>query len=711
MGMFDWLIVGGLLLVLVGVAVFSQRYVRSVADFLAANRCAGRYLITVCSGMAALCATTIIASFEGVYIGGLTNTWWNLGYGLIVSIMLISGWIIYRFRQTRALTLAQFLEIRYSRKFRIFAGIICWIAGIVNFGIFPAVCARFFMSAFQIPPDAMLYGVSVYALFLIILIAIPAVFALFGGQVTVMVTDFVQGIFCNLMMIVLVVASLLIIGFQSVDKTLLTGISRENQSLVMAKAEQIRAGTPVDEIGIDKKNPKAAVLTDALRFSVAQGGGTPEEITAAAAEYYRENDSMIHPMKIKKKQDLNIWFYLMSFWLVFYGGRIWQGSQGYNAAALTPHEARMGNVLSPLRIMIQTAFCVVLPICALAFFNSDAVPAPVSDYLAKLNNPHLQRQMSTPMAMMAFLPAGLKGCFIALMLAALISTYDSYLHSWGSIFIQDVFMPFYKKPLQQKSHLFLLRLSILFVGVFIFVFSLFFRQTEYIVMFWNITGAIFTGGAGAAVIGGLYWKRGTTGAAWLAMITGSALSVGSIILRQIHAAHPFTNPVLEFISSKNGMILAFWSGLIAFAVYIAVSLLNRKNPFNMDKMLHRGAYAVKEDEHIASALPVRGFKALIGVTDEFTKTDKIIYYCCTGWMLFQTVVFLIGTVYMTVAPVSDRAWLIYWKIHIGIFLTVGFIVTIWFTIGGSMDVVRMYKRLATIQRNEADDGTVTEKES
>ena len=37
-------------------------------------------------------------------------------------IVGISGWVIYRFRETCALTLAQFFEIRYSKKFRIFTG-------------------------------------------------------------------------------------------------------------------------------------------------------------------------------------------------------------------------------------------------------------------------------------------------------------------------------------------------------------------------------------------------------------------------------------------------------------------------------------------------------------------------------------------------------------------------------------------------------------
>lgn len=709
MGMLDWVIVGGLFLLLLITAIYSQRYTRSVADFLAASRCAGRYLITVCGGMAALSATMIIASCEGVFSGGLTNTWWNMGQGLIVSIVLVSGWIVYRYRQTRALTLAQFLEVRYSRKFRIFSGTICWLAGIVNFGIFPSVGARFFMSALQIPSDAAVAGMPVYMLLLLILIAIPMAFTLFGGQITVMVTDFVQGIFCSIMMLVLIIASVCIIGMPAISQTLLDGISRGNKERIEQAAAQVSAGIPVSELSFGEDNPKTPILSDALADAVVQGAQDPEELTAAATAYYQANDSMIHPMKIKGKRDLNIWFYLMSFWLIFYSGRIWQGSQGYNASALTPHEARMGNVLAPLRILPQTVFCIVMPVCALAWFNSEAFASGaggVKEYLIELGNPHLQRQMSTPLAMMQFLPVGLRGSFVALMLAALISTFDSYLHSWGSIFIQDVVMPFRKEPFSQKAHLRLLRISVIFVGLFIFVFSMIFRQTEYIVMFWNITGAIFTGGAGAVVIGGLYWKRGSTAGAWSALITGSTLAVGGILLRQIQATHPFENPVLAFVASKNGMVLAFWSGLIAMAVYAAVSLLSRQEPFNMDKMLHRGKYVVKEDEHNVAEKPVKGLRALIGMNNEFSKGDRVVYIFSVCWMLVQVSVFALGTLYNSIVKVSDASWLVYWKYHVGAFLLLGCLVAVWFTIGGINDVIKMFKRLSTMQRNTEDDGMV-----
>ena len=55
-----------------------------------------------------------------------------------------------------------------------------------------------------------------------------------------------------------------------------------------------------------------------------------------------------------------------------------------------------------------------------------------------------------------------------------------------------------------------LRVAIFGVCLFIFLFSLLFSQQQDILMFFALTGTIYLGWAGSAIIGGLYWKRGTT---------------------------------------------------------------------------------------------------------------------------------------------------------------------------------------------------------
>ncbi|HCD32697.1 MAG TPA: sodium:solute symporter, partial [Phycisphaerales bacterium] len=74
----DWSIVLGFVGALTALAAYTKRYTKSVSDFLAADRCAGRYLLTMSEGMAGLGAASVIANFEKFYKAGFAASWWGL---------------------------------------------------------------------------------------------------------------------------------------------------------------------------------------------------------------------------------------------------------------------------------------------------------------------------------------------------------------------------------------------------------------------------------------------------------------------------------------------------------------------------------------------------------------------------------------------------------------------------------------------------------
>ena len=123
----DWVIV----IIVLGGMIYSvsmtKGLMKSVSDFLSAGRTAGRYVISISSGVAGLGAISIVMFLEMGYVAGFSLSWWGLCQGIILLAITMSGWVIYRFRMTRSLTLAQFFEKRYSRKFRIFAGIVAFL--------------------------------------------------------------------------------------------------------------------------------------------------------------------------------------------------------------------------------------------------------------------------------------------------------------------------------------------------------------------------------------------------------------------------------------------------------------------------------------------------------------------------------------------------------------------------------------------------------
>ena len=117
----DWCIAIIPLIAILGLAVYSGRYIRGVVDFLAAGRVAGRYVISVGDMASGLSVMLLVAMCEQKYQIGYGIDFWAkiiVPAGIIFSL---TGYCTYRWRETKALSFGQFLEMRYNRPFRIFA--------------------------------------------------------------------------------------------------------------------------------------------------------------------------------------------------------------------------------------------------------------------------------------------------------------------------------------------------------------------------------------------------------------------------------------------------------------------------------------------------------------------------------------------------------------------------------------------------------------
>jgi solute:Na+ symporter, SSS family len=640
--MTDLYVIGGMLLFMIYAAYRSRKLSTGVADFLSANRCAGRYLLTVAEGIGGVGAVSILASFQMYYKAGLVASWWGGKLAMPIGmIIMLSGWVIYRFRETRALTLAQFFEIRYSKRFRVFAGSICFLSGIINFGIFPLIAAQFFIRFYALPEEVVLFGLSIstQAAIMFFLLSISLYFTLISGQISVLITDFLQGMFFNLVLFSILIIILVKFGLKEIFEGLL--IAPEGQSKV-------------------------------------------------------------NPYDIGKMKDFSIWFFLLAIWAKFYGRMAWQGTQGYYSSAKSAHEAKMAGVLGQFRAWGFVLALGILPLAAYAVMHLPAhanKAAIVQQALDNIPNEELRSEAVVPLAMTVFLPRIVMSAFAAIMIAALISTWDTYLHSWGSILIQDVIVPLRKKPFTPKQHIRCLRLSIFGVAIFTFIFSMFFAPSVPIQLYFMITGAIWLGGAGIVIIGGLYWKKGSTTAAWAAMIFGSIVPLVSVIFDQIwfrvYDKHFIIGP-------KMGTIV---SSFVAVTLYVLISLFG-KTKFNLDRMLHRGKYSLTEEHAKVKPASKFSLKAMFGYSSEFTKGDKFIYGMVIGKFILFLSLFLIMTFAGLFLNLSDRAWATYHRYFTTFMVSLAGIFAIWITIGGFRDLIYMLKEISTAKRNAADDGTV-----
>jgi len=659
----DWLIVFGLLALLTVCALYTARYTRSVSAFLAANRCGGRYLIGMAFAMAGTGVISLVYWFEIYYEAGFTAYWWSSLTEPALIVIALSGWIVYRFRQTRAMTLAQFFEMRYSRGFRVFAGLVAFLAGIVNFGIYPAVGARFFIALCGLPPGFELAGASVstFVALMVVLLAVSILFTFLGGQIAVMVTDFIQGAFANLVFVILIVY---LLGF-------------------VFRWEQIEQ-----------------VL-----------------LTAPASK------SPIHPMHMSGQADFDLAYFLIAVVIVFYTFNSWQGTSGYNCCAKDAHEAKMAGLLYGWRFRVLLTVTIVVPIAVMTLMNHpdfaeqaaalrsslDGIEAPTAEQRATL-----QGQLRIPHALALLLPPGLLGLVVAAMLALFISTHDTYLHSWGSIFVQDVVLPFRNRPLPPRAHLWLLRGAISGVALFIFLFSIFVKPTQFIAMFFAITGSVFVGGAGSAIIGGLYWKRGSTHGAWAAMCTGMLLSAAGILIKQIDPGAlqrlagdlPWLGgPALFVKNDLTGQELTFIAICCSMGVYVLVSLLGPRQMTDMDALLHRGEHA-PPGESATAPRDARSWLERLGIDREFTRGDRWVAYVSVAWPLLWSLLFLGVTLWNLTTEVPDLWWLRFWRIWIWVFTGGALVVTLWFGVGGLFDLRYLFRHLRSYVPDPRDDGRV-----
>lgn len=698
MGWLDWSIAVMPLFVVVYIGWKAQSYITGVSDFMTAGRVAGRYLIAVADGAAALGLISVINMLEVRYISGLAYDFWGNFSILLGFLLTLSGFIIYRYRETRVMTMSQLFELRYNKSFRIFSGLLAFVAGVINYAIFPAVGGRFIMYYCQMPSSYSIFGMgpidtfgSLMGFFLLIALFL----VLRGGQLTNMVTDCVQGIFgyfCYAMV------AFYMVYYFSADQFF-----------------ESMSARPVMQ-------------------------------------------SFFNPFETGRMADFNVLYVLMGLFGVVYGRMSWQGNQGYSCAGITPHEQKMGAVLGAWRAGFNVIMILLMAFGVYIYMNHPDFAENAAIMRSEISNRiytgasydeiqvtnTLRTQMTVPMVLRQILPVGgMTGIFFAMMMFLMISTDTTYLHSWGSIFIQDVVLPFRKKPFEPKTQLVLLRLAIIGVAIFAWIFSMYFGQVTYIIMFFSITGAIYAGGAGAVIIGGLYWKKGTSAGAWCAFIWGASVAISFLMITQYWGSAIYPTVMKHYPNVMDGfrsfvlwldmMVpiaswdvasmdikfpftgaeMSFVAAVSSASVYIIVSLLTCREDFNLDRMLHRGIYNLEHtvaDDSKPEEKERFSLSKFIGITPEYTRGDRLLSWSVFYWAIFTFSVFMVQLLLALCIPElkgNDVFWQKVWLyFSLPLALVVAVITTIWFSIGGITDLRKMFVRLKDIQRNSADDGRV-----
>ena len=745
MTLLDWIIVVVPVSVVVWFGWYVRRYIVGVSDFLVAGRLCNRYIIASTSFAQQLGLITLIAFVEQYYKTGFALTFWQSLLLPLTMIIALSGFCLYRFRETRALSLGQFLEMRYNRSLRIFACFLRSIAEMMANIIMPALAARFFIIYLDLPLHINIFGWSCPTFMLIVaallFLAISLIYM--GGILSIIVTDTVQGVLCYPLTIVF-------IGF------VLWKFSWPNE---------------IVEVMMDR----------------------------AAGE------SFLDPYDISNLRDFNIFWLLVTVVATFFHTA--SGYTGTQSAAKTPHEAKMSSVLGTWRGAYTTVFFIVIAVGIITVMNhrnfaddakvirtnisraiareliSDKVEQgklmdkiaaiPPARHMTGRDAPFSQKfnpdqvyfdtvqeyfgrdgegssktqqfitifnQQIMAAAMRHMLPEGLAGLFCMMIIIFIISTDTGRIYSASSTLVQDCVVPFYKdaSSLSPARHILLIRLISIGVGVFFFCGSFFMSQLDYINLFISIMYGMWLGGCGPMIIFGFYSRFGTSAGAWASLLTGMSFSIGGALIQQNWAnniypwleslgliepvgnllstlSSPF-NPYIVWEMNRlkfpiNSFEIYFMAMIVSLLVYILVSLLTFRKPFNLDRLLHRGKYAVFGEVHPQMKWDVKSlYSRIIGITPEYTFWDKVI-----AWSVFSytfvykfLIAFVLVVIYNAISPWPMEWWGHYFLIVSLIVPCIAAAVTcVWFGTGSCIDMVKLFRDLKNRVANPLDNGMVS----
>ena len=752
MSLLDWLIVLIPVSFILYMGHHSRKYIRGVSDFLSAGRVCGRYLICVADMTNALSILALVQYVEIHYRTGFSLTFWQMLTTPVTIFMGLTGFCFYRFRETKAMSLGQFLEMRYSRSLRIFAAALRSISEMLTNMIMPAIAARFFIYFLDLPYHVNVCGVQVPTFMLVTMLVLTIAISIIcmGGTLALVITDSIQGMFCYPLLVLFAVFALCKFSW--------------NNEIVPVMLDRV-AG-----------------------------------------------ESFMNPFDIHNMRDFNIFHTVTGLLALVVNRAIWVGA-GNSTAAKTAHEQKMASILGAWRGALSHIFYLVIALTIIVVLNhknyatqakeirddiatrvagdickdpavrdkvisaTTAIPPQrhevdmdsirrgeqpknaLSDkknldttYLtaARAAMPEgpegkalfkqfrtLFKQMMMAMTMRHLLPHGLLGFFCLLLVLAMISTDDTRIYSAAITLSQDVILPLIKKEITPKQHMWMLRGVAICVGIFFFIGSFFMSQLDYISLYVSIMISIWAGGAGAVMVFGLYSRFGTTAGAFTSLFTGILIGGGGMLVKRNWADHiyPFLdkmhwaeplgsflervsrpfNPYVEWHMTPidfpiNSYEITFIAIVCSMSLYCIVSKLTCKEPFNLERMLHRGKYAIDGENKQTMKWTLKNvFSKIIGITPAYTKGDRVIAYALFSYSFIYRfcILFLAVLVWNTFSRWKPLWWSNYFFVTLLLVpCTVAAITAVWYGIGGFLNLLQLFRDLKLRVVNPLDNGRV-----
>ncbi|HID78039.1 MAG TPA: sodium:solute symporter family protein [Planctomycetaceae bacterium] len=208
------------------------------------------------------------------------------------------------------------------------------------------------------------------------------------------------------------------------------------------------------------------------------------------------------------------------------GCAVWPTSVARALAAESPQTVKRQFTFGAVSYLIRWLIPQFWGICAFVFIMTHDAQLKGLFFPETAGVEPFDARYAMPIFLGRILPPVLLGVISAGMVAAFMSTHDSYLLCWSTVLTQDVVAPMFGGHLSTRARILLSRTLIVVIGLYVLWWGLFYRGTEDVWDYMAVTGAIYFTGAFAVLAGGLYWKRASSTGAVLALLAGCTALLG-----------------------------------------------------------------------------------------------------------------------------------------------------------------------------------------
>lgn len=177
-----------------------------------------------------------------------------------------------------------------------------------------------------------------------------------------------------------------------------------------------------------------------------------------------------------------------------------------------------------------------------------------------------------PVFMGRLLPPVMVGLIAAAMIAAFMSTHDSYFLCWSSVITQDIIAPLRGGDLSAEARVKITRIVIVLIGGYVLYWGMFYEGGEDIWDYMAVSGGIFFTGAFVVLVLGIYWKGASTFGALLGLLSGFLMLFGLAPVQKA-VGLTYVNAAGEVIESLSSAQLGLMVIAIAFVTMIVGSLI------------------------------------------------------------------------------------------------------------------------------------------